>query len=332
MAREGLRYELTNAFHRALRQEAPVALEGLRIGSNAGEQFVNITVQRLEEPEPLRGLVMVIFADVAAPLATKAPGRSRKGPGRSAGLAELELRHRQVCTELQTTREEMQTSQEELRSTNEEMQSANEELQSTNEELTTSKEEMQSLNEELQTVNVELQAKVGELSRSNNDMKNLLNSTDIATLFLDNDLKVRRFTTQATKIIQLIPGDVGRPITDLASDLLYPELAADAREVLRKLGFVEKPITARDGRWFAVRIMPYRTLDDRIDGVVITFADITAAKTLEAQLREKHTLLEKQVAEHSAKMKPAGNNATAETVERKGIKSSGEKPAAPAQP
>jgi two-component system CheB/CheR fusion protein len=182
------------------------------------------------------------------------------------------------------------------------MQSTNEELQSANEELTTSKEEMQSLNEELQTVNTELQAKVDELSRSNNDMKNLLNSTDIATLFLDNELKVRRFTTQATKIIKLIASDMGRPITDLASDLLYPELTADAQEVLRKLGFVEKPVNARDGRWFTVRIMPYRTLDDRIDGVVITFADITAAKTLEAQLREKHDILEKHVAEQSRKM------------------------------
>jgi two-component system CheB/CheR fusion protein len=112
---------------------------------------------------------------------------------------------------------------------------------------------------------------------------------------------VRRFTTQATKIIKLIPGDVGRPITDLASDLLYPELAADAREVLQKLGFTEKPINARDGRWFTVRIMPYRTLDDRIDGVVITFADITVAKTLEAQLREKQTVLERHVAKQSAK-------------------------------
>lgn len=167
----------------------------------------------------------------------------------------------------------------------------------------TSKEEMQSLNEELQTVNSELQVKVDELSRSNNDMKNLLNSTDIATLFLDNDLKVRRFTTQATKIIKLIPGDVGRPITDLASDLLYPELTVDAREVLQKLGFAEKPINARDGRWFTVRIMPYRTLDDRIDGVVITFSDITVAKTLEAKLREKHIVLEEHVVGHSAKLR-----------------------------
>ena len=191
----------------------------------------------------------------------------------------------------------MQTSQEELRSANEELQSTNEELQSTNEELTTSKEEMQSMNEELQTVNTELQAKVDELSRTSNDMKNLLDSTDIATLFLDKDLNVRRFTPQATKIIKLIPADVGRPITDLASELRYPELAEDAREVLRTLASVEKPIGARDGRWFTVRIMPYRTLDDRIDGVVITFADITAAKTLEAKLRATQAGLEKRVAE-----------------------------------
>jgi two-component system CheB/CheR fusion protein len=170
---------------------------------------------------------------------------------------------------------------------------------------------MQSLNEELQTVNSELQVKVDELSRSNNDMKNLLNSTDIATLFLDRELKVRRFTTQATKIIKLIPGDVGRPITDLASDLLYPELTADAREVLRKLGYAEKPVNARDGRWFTVRIMPYRTLDDRIDGVVITFADITTAKTLEAQLRERHAALEKHVAERSAAEAPGRKRVSA---------------------
>ena len=215
MARTGLRYELTNAFEKVLRQEGAVALRGLRIENNGGDYFVNVTLQRLEKPEPLRGLVMIVFADVAAPLETPVQGRSRKGPGRSARLAELEQKHQQVCMELQTTREVMQTSQEELRSTNEEMQSTNEELQSTNEELMTSKEEMQSLNEELQTVNTELQAKVDEFSRSNNDMKNLLNSTDIATLFLDNDLKVRRFTTQATKIIKLITGDMGRPITDL---------------------------------------------------------------------------------------------------------------------
>ncbi len=304
MTREGLRYELSIAFHKALEQDEPLVIRGLKVGTNGGRQHVDITLHRLKEPEPLRGLVMIVFADVAAPLEPEVisrPGKAGHRPVRNARLEELERKYQQARLETQTVREEMQTSQEELRSTNEEQQSTNEELQSTNEELTTSKEEMQSLNEELQTVNAELQLKVDELSRSNNDMKNLLNSTDIATLFLDNELNVRRFTTQATKIIKLIPGDVGRPITDLASDLLYPELSADARVVLERLGFAEKPIRTRDDRWFTVRIMPYRTHDDRIDGVVITFADITVAKTLEAQLREKNMVLEKLIAAPTAK-------------------------------
>lgn len=148
------------------------------------------------------------------------------------------------------------------------------------------------MNEELQTVNAEQQSKVDELIRASNDMKNLLNSTDIATLFLDNELKVRRFTPQATKIIKLIPADEGRPITDLATELQYPELTRDAAQVLQTLASVEKPVGTCDGRWFTVRIMPYRTLDDRIDGVVITFADITVSKTLEAKLRGQHGSVE----------------------------------------
>ncbi|MBE0539791.1 MAG: PAS domain-containing protein [Verrucomicrobia bacterium] len=334
MAREGLRYELTSAFQKALGRKGPVEFKGLRVRSNGGEHYVDITVQQLAEPEPLRGLVIIVFADVNAPLETKPAGplgKHGQATVHKVRLTELERKHQQVCMELQTTREEMQSSQEELRSTNEEMQSTNEELQSTNEELTTSKEEMQSLNEELQTVNTELQAKVDELSRSNNDMKNLLNSTDIATLFLDNELRVRRFTTQATKIIQLIPGDVGRPITDLASDLLYPELPTDAREVLQKLGFAERPVRARDGRWFTVRIMPYRTLDDRIDGVVITFTDITVAKRLEAQLREKHAVLERHVAEQSPEPARARGRGKPGTAERKAIQKSHGKPAGPGQ-
>jgi two-component system CheB/CheR fusion protein len=321
MAREGLGYELTNAFHKALEQDGSVVVRGLKVGTDGGKRYVDITVQRLEQPEPLRGLVMIVFTDVDAPLeANVSSGRGKMGkiPARSAGVEEFERKYQQARVEAQTIREEMQAAQEELRSTNEEQQSTNEELQSTNEELTTSKEEMQSLNEELQTVNAELQAKVDELSRSNNDMKNLLNSTDIATLFLDNDLKVRRFTTQATKIIKLIPGDVGRPITDLASDLLYAELTDDAREVLQRLGSVEKSISTRDGRWFAVRIMPYRTLDDHIDGVVITFADITVAKTLEAKLREKHAVLERHMAEQSRKT--ARDKLPVETFDHNGIK------------
>ena len=309
MAREGLRYELTHAFAEALRQKESVALHGLKVGTNGGTQYVDVTIQQLTEPELLRGLVMIVFTDIVAPTTATPSGRSAKSPARTPRLAELEQELLQVRGEARATHEEMQTSQEELRSANEELQSTNEELQSTNEELTTSKEEMQSMNEELQTVNTELQAKVDELSRASNDMKNLLDSTDIATLFLDKELKVRRFTPQATKVIKLIAADAGRPITDLASDLCYPELADDAREVLRKLAAVEKPIGARDGRWFTVRIMPYRTQDDRIDGVVITFANITGAKTLEAKLRKNQSVLEQHVTRQSTELKRSKRNA-----------------------
>lgn len=295
MAREGLRYELAAAFPKALKQKESVVLHALKVGTNGGTQCVDVSVQRLEEPGPLHGLVMIVFTDVAM-AATEHPSKT---PAQNARLTASERELQQVRAEARITHEEMQTSQEEIRSANEELQSTNEELQSTNEELTTSKEEMQSLNEELQTVNAELQAKVQELSSSSSDMKNLLDSTDIATLFLDRHLNVRRYTQQATKIIKLIPGDVGRPITDLVSDLDDPALAADAREVLRTLVPKEKPVSAPDGRWFTVRIMPYRTLDDRIDGVVITFADITVAKTLEAKLREKHAALEQRVAKQT---------------------------------
>jgi two-component system CheB/CheR fusion protein len=191
---------------------------------------------------------------------------------------------------VQNIMEEMQTSQEELKSTNEELQSTNEELQSANEELTTSKEEMQSLNEELQTVNAELQSKVDDYSRVNNDMKNLLNSTDIATLFLDKELNIRRYTNQATKIFKLIKSDIGRPFTDQVSQLLYPDLEEDALEVLRTLIFIEKQIPTKDGRWYSIRIMPYRTFDDRIDGLVITFIDISELKMIEEKLQKMNKL------------------------------------------
>ncbi len=293
MAREGLRFNLGSVFQKSLRQKGAITVKGLNVGEDGGTQTVDITIQAIEEPEALRGMVMIVFTDVAIPPEKKAPGRSKTSPSGSARVLELEQELRQVREDLRTTREEMQTSQEELKSTNEELQSTNEELQSTNEELNTSREEMQSLNEELQTVNAEQQTKMDELSRLNNDMRNLLNSTEIVTVFLDNDLHVRRFTTGANKLFKLIPGDVGRPLSDIASDLLYPEMTEEAREVLRVLVFSEKQIATIDGRWFSVRIMPYRTMEDVIDGVVITFAEITSAKTLEAELREENARLKK---------------------------------------
>jgi chemotaxis methyl-accepting protein methylase len=291
MAREGLRFDLGSAFQKAIRQKGAITAKSLKVGTNGGTQTVDITVQAIQEPEALRGMVMIIFTDMATPPEKKTTARARPGAAGSARVLELEQELQTAREELQTTREEMQSSQEELKSTNEELQSTNEELQSTNEELTTSREEMQSLNEELQTVNAEQQSKMEELSRLNNDMRNLLNSTEIVTVFLDNELHVRRFTSGANKLFKLIPGDVGRPLSDIANDMLYPGMTEEAREVLRTLVFSEKQIAATDGRWFSVRIMPYRTMEDVIGGVVITFAEITAAKKLEAKLREENARL-----------------------------------------
>ncbi|MBN2438779.1 MAG: PAS domain-containing protein [Deltaproteobacteria bacterium] len=299
MAREGLRFDLGSAFQKALRQKGAITAKGLKVGINGGKQTVDIMVQAIEEPAVLRGMVMIIFTDVATPPEKKAKVSSKKAPVGNARVLELEQELQQFRDELHSAREEMQSSQEELKSTNEELQSTNEEMQSANEELTTSKEEMQSLNEELQTVNAEQQSRMDELARLNDDMRNLLNSTEIVTVFLDNELHIRRFTTGADKLFKLIPSDVGRPLSDIVSNLLYPEMTEEARKVLQTLVFSEKQIAATDGRWFAVRIMPYRTMEDVIGGVVFTFTNITAAKMVEAELREEIERLKKKIEDSS---------------------------------
>ncbi|WP_232322180.1 chemotaxis protein CheB [Methylomonas lenta] len=276
MAREGLRHELISGLKKASSQVEAVHMSGLVVANDRGSQTINLLVKAISKPEALKGLLMVVFTDVAAPLAGRAASEL---PNAAQKLLETELL--QAQEDLQSQREEMQSSQEELKS-------ANEELQSSNEELTTSKEEMQSLNEELQTVNAELQTKIDDLSRVSNDMSNLLNSMEIATVFLDNALNIRRFTSPISHLFKLIAADVGRPLSDIANDLDYPELYQDAQEVLSTLVFVEKQVRARDERWFKVRIMPYRTRENLIDGVVITFIDISATKQLEAELRSTH--------------------------------------------
>jgi chemotaxis methyl-accepting protein methylase/PAS domain-containing protein len=295
MAREGLRFDLGSAFQNAIRQKGTVVVKGLKVKTNDGKQTVDVTVQAIEEPEALRGMVMIIFTDTPTPLEKKARVNSRTSPAGDARVLEREQELLHTREELQATREAMQSSQEELKSANEELLSTNEEMQSTNEELTTSREEMQSLNEELQTVNAEQQTKIDELWRVNNDMRNLLNSTEIVTVFLDNKLHVLRFTPGADKLFKLIQGDVGRPLSDIVSDLLYPEMIQEAWEVLRTLAFSERQISTTDGRWFSVRIMPYRTIEDAILGVVITFSNITAAKALEAELRGEISRLKDEV-------------------------------------
>lgn len=292
MAREGLSSALHEVFAKAIRQNRPATLLGVRVGGKDSLVLVDVTVHPLTEPTALQGMVLTLFRAQSAINTDLELPPTDATTVTDARVADLVRELKQSREELQSTREEMQTSQEELKSTNEELQSTNEELQSTNEELTTSKEELQSMNEELTTVNHELQSKLDELSQASDDMKNLLNSTDIATLFLDDELHVRRFTNRTTSIIKLIPGDAGRPITDIVTDLNYPTMCDDAREVLRTLMFRERQVATHDGRWFRVRIMPYRTQDKRIEGVVITFVDVGIAKAKEVALRKAMDLIE----------------------------------------
>jgi chemotaxis methyl-accepting protein methylase len=291
MAREGLRYELDSAFQKALQEKEAVVRRNVEVRSNGGILAVDITVQAIADPSALRGSVMIIFTDAATPHEVRASGKATRST--SEMLAQMERELEQARQEARIMRDEMQTFQEEARCANEEMQSMNEELQSTN--------------EELQMLNHELSAKVSDLSRLNNDMKNLLDGTELTTLFLDNGLNVRLFTTGSNRIFKLMRGDVGRPITDIATDLDFPGLADRAREVLRTLLSHEQQVATRDGRWFMMRIMPYRTLENMIDGVVMTFVDITVSKRLEAELLKTQADLYQQIGEQRPKPERRGS-------------------------
>ncbi len=298
MAREGLNYKLSNTFYKALREKEAVTFKKAVVKNESGLQMVDFTVNPLKEPEALRGMVMIVFTDVVTDVVTANVIETTKTIGQipaSQREAELERELMQARQVWQVASTEMQISQEEFKSSNEELQSSNEELQSTNEELTTTKEEVQTLNEQLKMVNYELQTKLDELSLVTNDMKNLLESTKIATLFLDNKLCVKRFTNQMAMVSRLKSSDAGRPITDIASDLIYPELIEDVKEVLRTLNTVEKQVMSFNGTWFNARILPYRTLEDKIDGVVITHVNITESKLLELELRKTKSALEQRL-------------------------------------
>jgi two-component system CheB/CheR fusion protein len=281
MVRDNLREPVSRALQQAVTTNLVVQLRGLQLVLAGGVQGVEVTVQPLHEPVALQGMAMIVFRDVAA------PQRGGRRKATTAAQASHEAEVQQLHDEIQNLRGENRASREELQSANEELQSTNEELQSANEELTTSKEEMQSMNEELQTVNAEMQSKLDDLALAQSDMTSLLNSTEIAMLFLDQNLNVRRFTDRAAKIINLRESDIGRPLSDLTTSLQYPALPEDALETLRTLVFSEKQIQTSDQRWFSVRIMPYRRLDNVIDGAVITFVDITATKQVEATLRKE---------------------------------------------
>jgi two-component system CheB/CheR fusion protein len=256
------------------------SLEGVQVRIDGSYQRLNLRATRHRADHEGGELTLITFEPVA-PIKLKGKQKARLAASDHGHVAQLERELRDARQRLQTTIDEMQSSNEELKSYNEEVQSVNEELQSANEELESSKEELQSLNEELATVNAELQRKLEELSGANDDMKNLLDSTKIATLFLDSQLQIKRFTPEVTRIINLIPTDVGRPLSHFKTALRDENLVQDAQEVLDTLLPKEREIGSTEGQWYLKRVNPYRTTGNVIDGVVITFTDITQRKQSE---------------------------------------------------
>jgi len=285
MARTGLKKGLADAIHKVSLHKQAISRKGLHVQHNGGQIIVDLLVKPIMEPGAMRSMFMVVFEEItdAHPEHQTTQLRLRR-PNRSA--AELEHELQSTRENLQTTIEELETSNEELKSTNEELQSTNEELQSTNEELETSKEELQSLNEESATVNAELQSRIDDLSNANDDMKNLLDSTDIATIFLDTDLCIRRFTPRIIDIIPLSISDIKRPISHFAHCLIAIDFTSLAKRVLDNLAIQELEVASKDGKIYFIRMRPYRTVNNVIDGVVFTFQDITARKQIENSLRE----------------------------------------------
>jgi two-component system CheB/CheR fusion protein len=273
MAREGLPLELRSAILSAADASTQTLGRELSVKTNGGYSNVALSVRPL--PSNGRNLLLVSFQDIEQPGHVK-PVRAKRsaGPAEQQHIAELERDLAYTKENLQATIEEQQASNEELKSTNEEMQSTNEELQSTNEELETSKEELQSINEELITVNAELQSKIEQLAGMQNDMKNLLDNINVGTIFLDRHLLIKRFTRDAMRVYRLVASDVGRPLADIKSNLDNEDLLGDAQSVLDSLAPREREVRVGD-TWFLARIQPYRTLDNMIDGVVLTFTDIT---------------------------------------------------------
>ena len=281
LAHPDLRLDLRTALERAMADRCAVHAEGVRMGIDGHRRAVDLVVEPLQDEPGRPTRWFVLFKDGAAPPDT-GPGSDALLPGRSAYTQGLEAELRTTKDRLQATIEELESTNEELKASNEEYQSLNEELQSANEELETSKEELQSVNEELTTVNGELGYRVQELGRINSDLKNFLESTQIATIFLDNELRVTNHTPAVTEIFHLVESDVGRPIAHIKSRIAYEEMLDDARRVLRTLGPVEREITgSTTGARYMVRVLPYRSVDNFIAGVVVTFVDITARKLAE---------------------------------------------------
>jgi two-component system, chemotaxis family, CheB/CheR fusion protein len=300
MAREGLLLELRSALTEAKRRNTAVHKPSVQIKSSGGFREVDIEVVPLKpSPSSKAGCFLVLFNEVL-PTSTQPNDpkerstKSTRDRSAKTGLLANQLQQELTATKeyLQSVIEDQERTNEELQSANEEILSSNEELQSTNEELETAKEELQSTNEELTTVNDELHTRNAELGQANNDLVNLLNSVQIPIVMLGGDLRIRRFTPMAERVMSLIPTDIGRPLSDLRPNIIVPELEKLIIEVMDTLAAKELEVQDREGRWCLLRIRPYKTLENRIDGVVVALVDIDALKRVETEVREAREFAE----------------------------------------
>ena len=301
--RPELRIELRSALYLAAQDKAPVEARGLTFDEGGTRVTVDVSVRPvLREDDVARGFFLVVFRE-----ATEAERREAETPvSRIEPAVHLEQELVRLKTQLRATIDQHDTQAEELKASNQELQAMNEELRSSAEELETSKEELQSVNEELTTVNQELKIKVEEQAQANNDIQNLINSSDIGAIFLDRSGRIKLFTPRMRDTFSLIAGDRGRPLTDITTMLVDQDLPADVARVLERLERVEREVATRDGRWHLMRALPYRTAEDRIDGVVLTFVDITERRRTEERLRQSEARLSAIVEQSAAGIASAG--------------------------
>jgi two-component system CheB/CheR fusion protein len=283
MVRPELRLELRSALYQAMQRQSAVEARGVEVKIDKDAEIINIHVRPvLRKGDTARGFILVLFETSTG----KSNGQEISLTPDEPIARHLEEELMRVKNQLRSLKEQQEFEQEEFKASNEELQAMNEELRSAAEELETSKEELQSINEELRTVNQELNVKIEEANLTSNNLQNLINSTDIGTIFLDRRLRVSLFTPLARNIFNLIPADHGRPLTDITNKLDYHKLLHDAEMVLEKLTTLEQEVSTTDGNVFLMRIAPYRTIEDRINGVVIAFVDITARKEAETLLQQ----------------------------------------------
>lgn len=286
MAREGIGFALISSLRKAATSGEEIRQERLRVQTNGGHQELNLVIRPLSDPPALKDNLLVIFEDLASVSEKEVKDRGEVAEGESGRVIELDQELARVRQQYQGSMEELESSNEELRSLNEEIHSSNEELQSANEELESSREELQSLNEELSTVNSELHSKIEELDNAYGTITSVLDSTHIAILFLDNNLNVKRFTSEASRLITLIESDVGRPIEHISHHLEYGDLTAKIRRVLDTLSPFEDDVRTKEGHWYRMRIAVHRTPENLIEGAVVTFVNIDPQKKAQAQIEE----------------------------------------------